>query len=58
MKDAIYKENPDVLLELKKAIANIIRNIPSIKLLRVFANEVKPVDTCLQEHRGHFQHLL
>jgi hypothetical protein len=39
MKGAIYKENPDVLIELKKAIANVIMNIPSIELLRVFANE-------------------
>jgi hypothetical protein len=42
----------------KRNIANFIRNIPSIEMSRVFANETKPVDTCVQARGGHFQHLL
>jgi hypothetical protein len=34
--------------ELKEAIADFIRNIPPIELLRVFANKIRLVDVCLQ----------
>jgi hypothetical protein len=41
MKDAVYKDNPHTLLELKEATANFIRNIPPIELSCVFANKLR-----------------
>jgi hypothetical protein len=53
MKGAVYKDNPHILLELKEAISNFIRNIPPIDLSRVFANKIRRVDACLQVREGH-----
>jgi hypothetical protein len=36
MKGAVYNDNPHALFELKKAIPNIIRNIPAIELSSEF----------------------
>jgi hypothetical protein len=40
MKCAVYKENPDVLLEMKEAITNFFRDIPLIELSLLFANKI------------------
>jgi hypothetical protein len=57
MKGAFYKCSQYILLELKKAITNFIRDIPAIELSHVFGNKIRCVDECLLAHGGHFQHL-
>jgi hypothetical protein len=58
IKVAVFKHSPHILLELKKAIAKFIRNIPLVELSRVLTNEIRCIDACLQAHGGHFQCLL
>jgi hypothetical protein len=48
MKGAVYKDNPHTHLELWEAITNVIRSIPPIELLSVFANKIRRVDASLQ----------
>jgi hypothetical protein len=47
MKVPVYKDNPHTLRRRKEAIANFIMNISHAELVRVFANEIKWVNTCL-----------
>jgi hypothetical protein len=46
------------LLELKEAIADFIKNIPPFDLSRVFANNIRRADACLQARGGYFQRFL
>jgi hypothetical protein len=39
IKGTAHRDNPDIPLELKKVIADFIRNIPPTALSRVFANK-------------------
>jgi hypothetical protein len=58
VKGAVYEHNPHTFVELKEAITNFTRNIPSIELSRVFANKIRRVVACLQARGSRFQHLL
>jgi hypothetical protein len=46
-KDAVYKENPQSLPELKEFITNPIRNTLPIELSRVFTIKIRCVDASL-----------
>jgi hypothetical protein len=58
LKGRVYKNNLHTVDELKAAITTHIQQIPQATLLMVFDNMKKHVQTCLQAHGGHFQHLL
>jgi hypothetical protein len=53
-KDAVYKENPQTLLEPKEFITNPIRITLPIELSLVFAIKIIRVDACLQASGGPF----
>jgi hypothetical protein len=57
MKGPVFKYSPQILLELKEAIANFIKNTPPIEFSRVFSNKMGRVDACLQAREGILQHL-
>jgi hypothetical protein len=47
-----------MLNEVKTAITAFIRNIPQEDLQKVFANEIKWVQACVDPRGHHFTHLL
>jgi hypothetical protein len=55
-KSAVYCDHPRTLNELKTAITAYIRNITQADLQKVFVNEIKLVQTCIDTHGHHFQH--
>lgn len=57
MKGTVYKDSSHTLLVLKETIRNLIRNIPPVELLHVYANKIRHVGACLQA-RGDHLHLL
>jgi hypothetical protein len=57
MKDAVCRENPHILLELKEAIENFIRNIPANELSHVFANRIKCICINVQGLSEYIHHL-
>jgi hypothetical protein len=57
-KSAVHRDRPRTLNELKTAITAYIRNISQTDLQKVFANEIKRVQACIDARGHHFQHLL
>jgi hypothetical protein len=55
---AVYRDHPRTLNELKTAITVYIGNISQADLQKVFANEIKQVQACIDACGHHFQHLL
>jgi hypothetical protein len=54
----LYRDRPRTLNELKTAVTAYIRNISQADLQKVFANEIKLVQACIDARGHHFQHLL
>jgi hypothetical protein len=57
-RNAVYRDRPRTLHELKTAITAFIRNISQADLQKVFANKTKRVQTCIDARGHHFQQLL
>jgi hypothetical protein len=57
-KSALYRDRPHTRNELEPAAIAFIRNISQADLQKVFANEIKHVQTCIDARGHHFQHLL
>jgi hypothetical protein len=57
-KSAVYRDRPHMLNELKTAITAFIRNISQADLQKVFANEIKQVQACIDTRGNPSQHLL
>ena len=55
---AVYRDRRRTLNELKTAITAYIRNISQADLQKVFANNIKRVQACIDACGHHFQHLL
>jgi septum formation topological specificity factor MinE len=45
------------LSELKTEITKFIRNISQVDLHKLFVNEIKRVQTCIDAREHHLQHL-
>jgi len=56
-KAAVYRDRSRTLNELKTAITAYI-NISQADLQKVFANEIKRVQACIDARRHRFQHPL
>jgi hypothetical protein len=54
---SVYCDCPRKLNELKTAITAFIRNISQADLQKVFVNECKLVQACIDTHGHHFRHL-
>jgi hypothetical protein len=54
----VYRDRPRTLKELKTAITVYIRNISQADPKKVFANEIKQVQACIDARGHHFQQLL
>jgi hypothetical protein len=57
-KSAVYRDRPRTLNELKTVITAYIRNISHADLQKVFANEIKRVQACIDARGHHFQQIL
>jgi hypothetical protein len=59
-RDSVRMDDHDTrkLTELKSAITAFIRNISKADLQKVFANEIKRVQACIDARGLHFQQLL
>jgi hypothetical protein len=51
---SLQKQSP-VSSRLKKAITNLIQNIPYAELVCVFSNMIKRANACSQARGDHFQ---
>ena len=58
LKDNVSSNNPHTLDELKQNIEDCISNITAATLKKVAYKVRKSVDACIENHGGHFQHLL
>ena len=58
LKDKVYKDKPETLLELKESIREEIRVIPRSMCKRVMANFVMRLKKCLEQNGAHVEHLL
>jgi hypothetical protein len=57
-RNAVYRDRPRTLDELKTAITAYIRNISQADLQKVFANKIKRVQACIDVRGHYFQHLI
>jgi hypothetical protein len=55
---AVSRNNPRTLNELKTIITAYIRNISQSDLQKVFANEIKRIQACVDTRGHHFQRIL
>jgi hypothetical protein len=53
----VCRDGPRILNELKTAITAFIRNISQADLQKVFPNEIKRVQVCIDARVHQFQHL-
>ena len=51
----MYRDRPRTLNELNTAITAYIRNVSQADLQKVFANEIKRVQACIDARGHHFQ---
>jgi hypothetical protein len=58
IRSVVYRDRLRTLNELKTAITAFIRNISQADLQKVFANQIKRVQACIDARGHHFQHLL
>jgi hypothetical protein len=56
--NAVYRDRPHMLNELKTAITTYIRNISQADLHKVFVHKIKWAQACIDARGHHFQHLL
>jgi len=54
----VYRDHARTLNELKTAIIAYIRNISQVDLQKVFANNIKQLQACIDTCGHHFQRLL
>jgi 23S rRNA maturation-related 3'-5' exoribonuclease YhaM len=57
-RNAVYRDRPRTLNELKSTITAYIRNISQADLQKVFANIIKRVQAYIDAREHHLQHLL
>jgi hypothetical protein len=55
---AVYRDRPRTLNELETAITAFVRNVSQADLQKLFVNEIKGVQACIDPRGHHFQHLL
>ncbi|KAK7090080.1 hypothetical protein V1264_009928 [Littorina saxatilis] len=58
LKDNVYRNNPQTITELKRAITTTIRGISQQECVRVIDNFARRVQVCLQRRGGHLEHVL
>lgn len=58
LKNKIFKNRPQDLQQLERAIQEEINNITAEELQRVFGNLQRRINICLDKNGEHFQHLL
>jgi hypothetical protein len=56
--NAVYRDGPRMLNELKTAMTAYTRNISQADLHKMFANKIKRVQACIDARGHHFQQLL
>ncbi|KAK7101965.1 hypothetical protein V1264_020263 [Littorina saxatilis] len=58
LKDNVYRNNPQTITELKRAITTTIRGISQQECVRVIDNFARRVQVCMQRRGGHLEHVL
>ena len=58
LKDNVYRNNPQIIQELKQAITFQIRQIPREECARVIENFARRLEVCRQRGGGHLEHIL
>jgi Na+/phosphate symporter len=56
-RNAVYRDRPRTLNDLKTAITAYMRNISQADLQKVFVNRMKRVQACIDACSHHFKHL-
>lgn len=57
LKDTIYKDNPQTLADLEKAIRKAINRIDADMIERVYKSFVRRLEYCANSRGGHFEHI-
>ena len=57
LKDHVYENNPQTIMDLKAAITARIREIPGAECVRVVNNFARRIQECLRQHGGHLEHI-
>ena len=57
LKDHVYENNPQTIVDLKAAITTRIREIPGAEYVRVVDNFSRRIQECLRQRGGHLEHI-
>ena len=56
LKDHVYENNPQTIMDLKAAITAMIREIPGAERVRVVNSFARRIQECLRQRGGHLEH--
>ena len=58
LKNNVYRNNPQIIPELKKAIMQKINAIPKEECIRGINNFASRIQVCRQQNGGHLEHII